>query len=132
MVVDGWIRDTAHHSAQSEIVHREECEVKEYKSEEEVPFPERLTEHASEHFREPEIDCSKDGEDTASEKHIVEVGHNEVSMVDEEIDRCRCHEDAAQAADDEHRNEGQRETHCGGKLNRPAPDGSHPVEGFNC
>ena len=132
MVVDGWIRDTAHHSTQSEIVHREECEVEEYKGEEEMPFPERLTEHAAEHFREPKIDRSKDGEDTASEEHVMEVGHDEVGVVHEEIDRRRCHEDAAQAADDEHRNEGQRETHRGSELNRPAPDGSHPVEGFNC
>ena len=61
----------------------------------------------------------------------MEVGYDEVGVVNKEIDRCRCHEDAAQATDDEHRNEGQREAHRGGELNRPAPDGSHPVEGFN-
>ena len=48
-------------------------------------------------------------EDAAAEEHVVDVGDDEVGVVDVHVDRRRGHEDAGQAADHEHRDEAERE-----------------------
>jgi hypothetical protein len=61
----------------------------------------------------------------------VDVRYDEIRIMDEEVDRGGRHENAAQSADDEHRNEGQGEEHRCGEFNRAAPNRAHPVECFD-
>ena len=131
MIVNGRVGDTAHHSTKAEVVHREEGQVEENQGGEEVSLAERFIQHFAEHFREPEVEGSVDREDTSAKEHIVEVRDDEVGVVNEKIDWCGGHENAAEAADDEHRDERKREAHRCGELNRTAPHGAHPVEGFD-
>ena len=87
-----------------------------------------LIHRAAKHLREPEVNRRPDTHGGAGEEHVVEVGHDEVGVVDEDVDGRGCHEDARQAADDEHRHEREREEHRRGELNPSAPDGAQPVE----
>ena len=87
--------------------------------------------HAAEHLGEPEIDRAEHAHRRAGEQHVVEVGDDEVRVVNEDVDRRGGHEDARQAADDEHRHERQGEQHRRGELNLAAPDRAQPVEHFD-
>src|SRR6266542_1414137 len=46
--------------------------------------------------------------DRAAEHDVVDVGNDEVRVLDEDVDRRRGHEDAGEPADHEHAHEGQR------------------------
>src|SRR5947207_8813732 len=89
-----------------------------------------LVHKPGEHLGEPIVDAAKDAEHAAHEEHVVKVRDYEVGVVNEDIDRRGGHEDAAQAADDEHRHEGKRIEHGGGVLEVAAPDRTEPVEDF--
>ena len=61
----------------------------------------------------------------------MEVSHNEISVVDVDIDRCRRHENARQTTDDEHRKKADRKQEGSGELNIPPPECGQPVEGLH-
>ena len=102
--------DAPHMPADAEDVHREEAPLKKMKVSTEVDLAQRLVHHPAEHLREPVVDAGEDREDDPRDD-VVDVGDDEVGVVDEDVDRRGRHEDAAQAADDEHRDERQREEH---------------------
>ena len=77
----------------------------EYERQEEVNLAERFVHHAAEHFWIPKVDRAKHGHRRSGEEHVMEVSHDEVGVVNEDIDRRGRHENARQAADDEHRHE---------------------------
>ena len=109
-------------------VHREERAVEEDERQEEVHLAPVLVHHPAEHLGEPEVDRPEHAHRRAGEQHVVEVGDDEVRVVNEDVDRRGGHEDARQAADDEHRHERQGEQHRRGELNLAAPDRAQPVE----
>ena len=130
-VIDGRVGDASHHASKTEIMHWEEGQVEEHEGHPEMDPSKRVVEHPTRHFGKPEVDRCEDRKHAAAEEDVVEVGDDEVGMVDEEIDRGRGHEDAAEPTDHEHRDEGHGEGHRHRVMNRTAPDGSHPVEGFD-
>ena len=129
VLVNERIRDPAHHSPKTKIVHREESRLKNMKVRTNCTLPHLLVEHSAEHFREPEIEGAEERHDAAREEDVMDVSDDEVGVVDEQVHRRRSHEDAAQAADDEHRNEGQGKD-IAVVNNLAAPDRSQPVEDF--
>ena len=60
------------------------------------------------HFGEPVKDASKDSEDAPAEDDIMDMRHDVVCIVDVDVHRRICHIDAAQTANDEHRDKGKR------------------------
>ncbi len=87
-------------------------------------LPPELVHHASEHLGVPEVDRAEYAEQAATEKNVVNVRDDEISVMDEKIDRGGGHVDSAQASDDEHRHERQGETHRGREPERAAPNGA--------
>ena len=102
MIVEHRIGDSAHHPVQPQIVHRKESAIEEDECESEMNLAPSLIHHATKHFWEPEVNRPENAEKASAEQHIVDVRNNEISVVDEEIDRGRSHIDSAQAADHEH------------------------------
>ena len=62
----------------------------------------------------------------------MEVSHNVVGVMDEDVHRCGGHENARQTTDHEHRDKGKRKQHRSGKFNFSSPNSSQPVKYFNC
>ncbi len=122
------IVDPPHLPPHPDDVHGEEGEIEEDEGQPEVEMPQPVVHHAAEHLGEPVVDAGEGAEDGTAEDHVVDVGHDEVRVLDVDIHRGRGHEDARQTADDEHRHEGQRIQHRYRELDPPAPQGSQPVE----
>src|ERR1700675_2763663 len=112
-------------AADAEDMHGKESQVEERVGQNEVNLSQGLVHHASEHFGEPVIDGGEQREDN-SRHDVMEVGHDEVGVVDKNIDRRRGHEDAAKTANDEIGDEAEGEEHGRSKTNRPAPQRSQP------
>src|SRR5262249_49521917 len=112
MFVLGRISNSAHHSVQSQVMHREKRAIKEDQREDEMNFAPGFIHHSTEHFGEPEIDRSKYTERAASEEHVVNMAHDKVGVMDKQIEGGGSHVDPTQTADDKHRNERERKTHC--------------------
>ena len=72
-------------------------------------LPRRLVEHPAGHLGEPVVEAGHDAEHRAAEQHVVDVGHDPVGVVEGEVDRHRGAERAVDAADQEHRQEAERE-----------------------
>src|SRR5436309_12866347 len=91
--------DAAHVAADAEDVHREEGPVEADEGEREMDLAERLVHHAAEHLREPVVDRGEGTEDAAPEDDVMDVCHDEVAVVDVDVDRRGRHEDAREPAD---------------------------------
>ena len=122
MFVSGGISDPTHHPTQTHVMHREKTKVKENKGQGEMNLAQGLIQHSAKHFRIPSVDRGKDGEDTAAKKHVMEVGDNEVGVVNEDVDRRRGHKDTGEPADHEHRHKRQRIEHGCGEPNGAPPE----------
>ena len=94
----------------------------------EAQLPQALAEHAPGDLREPVVDRGEDREHGAAHQHEVEVGDDEVGVVDLPVDRERRHEDAGDPPDQEQRDEADAEDQRRRELDRPAPQRGDPVE----
>ena len=113
------VEDTPWHPSQADVVHREERRVEAEEGQPEVPFPERLRVHAAGHLREPVVDAGVDREHRSAEEHVVDVRDDEVRVRRGDVDRHRPEVDPGEAADDEHRDEPEREQHRRRQMDRP-------------
>ena len=102
MIIQHRIGDSPHHPVQPQIVHWKESAIEEDEREGEMNLAPKLIHHAAKHFWKPEVNRPKNAEKASAEQHIVNMSNNEVSVVDEEIDRRRSHVDSAQTSDHEH------------------------------
>ena len=103
--------DPAGHSLEADEVQRHEREVEADEQEPELPLAEALVEESSEHLRPPVEEAGEDREDDAAEQGVVEVRDHEVAVVHLPVDREGREVDPGQAADDEEREEPEREQH---------------------
>ena len=131
MIVQRRISNSAHHPVQTKIMHGKEGEIEEDERRHKMNLTPELIHHAAEHFGKPKINATESAEQTRSEQDIMNVRNDEIGIVDEYIDRCGSHENAAEAADYEHRHKCQRKTHWGLESNRTTIHRSNPVEGFD-
>ena len=76
-------------------------------------LPRRSSQHAAEHLRVPVVEAGEAGEHGRAEEHLVEVGHHEVGVVGEEVERRRGQEDAGDAAHEEGEEEADARTASG-------------------
>jgi hypothetical protein len=119
----------AHLAADPDDVHREERQVEEHERRPEVQVA-----------RVPRSSSGRTSSGTSSRSprtapkieppndDVVDVGDDEVRVLDVDVDRRRGHEDAREAADDEHRYERERVQHRDRVLHPGAPHGAEPVE----
>ena len=85
MNILSWIINPAHMTSDAQNMHREKSAVKENESADEMNLAEEVIEFATEHFREPIINSGESGKHAAAEKNIVNVGHNKIRIVNENI-----------------------------------------------
>ena len=90
--------------------------------------PERLAEHPAGDLREPVVDAGEDAEDGAADEHEVQVGDDEVGVVELPVDREDRQEDAGDPADREQRDHADREQQRRAELDRALPERADPVE----
>ncbi len=107
-------------AANPEKVHREEGQVEKDKGQPKVNLAPELAHHATEHFREPEVDASKHPIDN-TRHDIVDMRHDVVGVVDEDVNCHRPHEHTAEPADQEQEDKAQGEKHRRGEPDRAAP-----------
>ena len=62
-------------------------------------------EHSAGDFREPIVGRREQRKDDSTNQYVMEMGHDEIRIVNENVDRCRGHENSGQPTDDEHRYE---------------------------
>src|SRR5437899_12909161 len=92
--------DPAHVSSYAEEVHGEKGAVKEDIRQREVDLAQGLIHHAAEELREPVGKCSEHAENDSSHD-VMEVRHDEVVVVEENVHRRRGHVNTAQTAQHE-------------------------------
>ena len=72
-------------------MHRKKGAVQEYKREEEVHLAPELIHCSSEHFWKPEVNGSPNTHCRSRKKNVMEMSHNEIRVMDENINRSRRH-----------------------------------------
>ena len=86
---------------------------------------------APKHFWIPKEDGPEDPEQGGSKQHIVEVSHDEVGIVNVDVDRHSRHKDTAEAAHHKHRDKSYAVERDRVEFDFPTPDGADPVECLN-
>ena len=87
---------------------REEDKVHADESHPEVQLADGLVVHVAAHLREPVVPAAENREDRAERKHVMEVRHNVIGVLQHAVDaRVRKH-DAGDTADREQENEAER------------------------
>ena len=112
-------------------MHWEERTITRDKGQGKVNLAQAVVHHSAEHLREPVIDAGEQSHQAARKEHVMQVGDDEIGVVNGDINRRGRHEDAAQPADHEQRHERQSEQHRRGVLDVTSPDGAEPVEDFD-
>ena len=79
------IINPAHVAAHSQNVHREKSKVKENERANEMNFAKEVIQFPAKHFWKPVINPGKRGEHTAAKKHVMNVTHNKISVVNKNI-----------------------------------------------
>src|SRR5260370_6654184 len=113
---------------QSEPVQRRKDGVHADKREPEMDFAEALAQVASEHFRRPEIGGGENAEDGRDAHNQVEMGDDEIGVVEEQVNRGLCQKQTGNPAGNKQGNESNGKEHRAGELNLPAPERAQPVE----
>ena len=109
-------------------MHREERQVEADEHQHELDLAEALVEHPAGHLREPVVQPGEHAEHRAAEQHVVEVGDHPVRVLEREVDRDGGAERAVDAADQEHRQEPDREQQRRRERQLAAEQGEDPVE----
>src|SRR5918994_615296 len=116
------------HALEPDEVLRHERDVEADEEQPELPLAELLVEHAPEHLRPPVEEPGEAREHDAAEERVVEVRDHDVAVVHLPVDRERSQVDAGEPADDEEREEAEREQHRRLEAEIPAPQRGEPVE----
>ncbi len=107
----------ARHAGQAGEVHREEGHVKAHEHQPETPAAQPLGQGPLADERCPVIEGREQRKHHAAEQHVMQMRHDEVSVVRLQVERDHGDHDAGQAADDEHEEEPQDVQHR--RLERP-------------
>ena len=89
----------------------------------EVDLPEAVVQHPPEHLREPIGERGKGADDGDREERVVEVGQDEIRVVEEDVRPRRTQEDPRHTADQERGDEGQGPEHGRVQRDRPTVEG---------
>src|SRR5262249_25472074 len=111
-------------------VHGEKGSVKENVGQDEMDLTQAFIHRPAEHLGEPIIDRSEQREDDTGNEG-VEVGKNEIGIMDKDVHGRGRNEDSAQPANDEVRDKSQGKQHRYGEADGPTPERSQPVEGLD-
>ena len=93
-----------------------------------MPLAQPLVEHPAGDLGEPVEEPGEDAEHGARDEHVVEVRHDPVGVLDVEVERHDGQERAIEAADQEERDEAEREEHRRPEDELAAPHRGQPVE----
>src|SRR5262249_22284236 len=102
-------------------MHRDEGGVGAEKGDPEVELAQALIHEPTEDSREPEVDAGERGEASGHGHDQVEVGDNEVGVVQVAIQAWLREDRAGESAGYEERDEADGEQHGGSELNAAAP-----------
>ena len=105
---------------------REENEVHADKSDPEMQLADKFGIGIAEHFAEPVIPARENGEHGTQRQHIMEMCHDEISVVISAVYTGICQHHARDAAKRKQENKAKRPKHWGFELDRSAPHGGDP------
>ena len=125
------VRITSRHAGNPQKVHREERPIHSDKSQCKMPLLHRVVHLTTKHLWIPELNRGEHTKQRGSEQHIVEVSHDEVGVMEIDIHWHCSHEDPAQSANYEQRNERRTIQEDRIELNVPIPNCSDPVENLD-
>ncbi len=123
--------DSPRHPEFANEMHREERRIICPRRYPEMPLAKRLIQHSTGDLRPIIVERRQDAHQYAAEKHIVEMGNDEVTIGLLEVDRGAGMHDAAEAADREFDEKAHSEQHRGGKPQAPAPYGRDPAKNLD-
>ena len=86
----------------SQDMHREKRTVQENEGEKEMHLPPELIHCSPKHFGKPEINGGPDTHCRPCEEDIMKMSHDEICIVNENINWRGCHKNARQTTNDEH------------------------------
>src|SRR5271170_2892848 len=93
-----------------------------------MPLAQPLVEHLAGHFREPVVEPSEEAEDDGSHQNIVEMGDNEIRVVQLPVPGGDGEHDPRQAGEQELDQESGAEKHSRGEAYFASPHGGDPVK----
>src|SRR5882724_4802604 len=93
-----------------------------------MPFSKAFIQHATRSLWKPVIDRREDHEDDRPNNHIVEMGDDEIGVVQLPVERGGRQHDTGQAGDEELDEESEAEEHGSGKPKFSAPERTDPIE----
>lgn len=91
-----------------------------------------LFEHTPRHLGPPIKETTEERHDGATHHRVVEVRHDEVRIVEVNVDRENTEEDPSEAADRKHPDKRQRVEHRRLQINGPLIKCHRPVDDFDC
>ena len=118
-------------STYTENMHREEGAVEGDEGQPKVDFGEHIVHIPPVHLREPEDDTAEDSEQTSAEHDVVNMRHNVIGIVDEDVDWRVRHVDTAEPTDHKHRDESDTVQHRGRKSDGTSKHCPEPVKRLN-
>ena len=101
--------DAPRHAQQAGDVHREERQVEAAEHQAEHPAADPLRQHVALEQRRPVVERREHREDQAADQHVVQVGDDEVGVVDLPVERQHRDHHAGQAAEHEDEEEAEQE-----------------------
>lgn len=123
--------DAAIHPFQAQLVHRQEAEIEADERQGEVNSAQGFVHHASGHFGEPVVDSSVDAEDATAKQDVVQVRHDEVGVVNVDVEGDGGNHHATDPTNHEHGDEADRKQHGAVEAQFAAPDRCHPAKHFD-
>jgi hypothetical protein len=125
--------DAAWHAEEAGEMHGQEGDVEAEEHQPEHPFSDSLGQSSPAHHRRPMIEGRKERKDHSADQHIMEMGDDEIAVVDLEIEGRDRHHDAGEAAEREDEQESEDEERRRGDSEALAPrrDGRDPGEDLN-
>ncbi|MBG9885479.1 hypothetical protein ABE10_02525, partial [Bacillus toyonensis] len=128
VVVPRVVGVTTRHAVHAQPMLDEEGHMEADEQHPEVDVAQAFVEHASGPLRPPEVEAREHREHHGAEHHIVEVGHHEVGVGQEEVQRRGRQDHTGESAEDERDQEAQREHHRRLEGDRSSPHRADPVE----
>ena len=116
------------HAARAHHELRQERQVEAEEHARRADLAEALRVHAAGELRPPVVERAEERDQRRAHHHVVEVGDDEVGVVQVDVDGQRPEEQAGQAADREQQQERQRVQHRGLEPDVALVERGHPVE----
>src|SRR3984885_5374047 len=93
-----------------------------------MPLAQPLVEHLARHFREPVVETSEKAEDDGADQNVVEVGNDEIGVVQLPVKGRNRKHDSGQACEQELSQKGSAEKHRRGKTYFASPQVAVPFK----